>query len=421
MPKLEALYLGENEIHLISTHAFDGLINLQHLDLSMNVAKEDRNFVFESTNVFRNLSRLASLDLSNTKVLQRNVVVLENLSPRLERLSICNTGLRLPSYIFNCTSMRYLDVSGNLGILNTPNVLGGIEGTLQVLFADNIGLRNVEIFYKFKALEILMLKSNELNMIPSRISTSLKNLQILDLDKNRIATWFGSIYSKMPNLRYLSLRDNNINLISADVLDDVKNVSYLTLSGNYPVCNCHARELYEIALTNDNSTQEILQPIGVPSKNLYSFHNGFVDYNRNIAERKRMNKKECGKDCSEIELNQIGKVVLLDYDIQSYQCLVIGEGTTVAFKNVQPCREKRNDVGYDEVEGRWRIFLVLLIIPIVLVPLLILLYVFRRILKYFCITVRNSATLSLISKEDVNDGKFCLYLKIYYTLEYDGC
>lgn len=410
MPELQALYLGENNINIINANAFHGLRSLLQLDLSHNHIDND-NLLLEGQ-VFKPVEKLISLDMSFTKINNGDLNFLHSFRKNLERLSLCFTQIpRLNAYNFNDTSLRLLDLSGNPGILQGQNLLKGLEGKLEVLYADEIGLKSAEDFYTFNKLEILRLRNNELTAITGHVVSSLKNLQVLDLTNNRLSSWFWPAYSLMPHLKFLSLQQNNFNIISPEMLRDIGNISYVAFAGNLVVCNCNARELFELAYQNENvTTASLLHSMKYPgsfSRIDLMYHRGFDDYNQMILARSKVTKPCNDTECNDVpDLEAEGKILLVDYEPSAYQCFYVAEGIPVPFSAPATCRFSKTDDDMEElIDTGWNKLLLLLIIPTVMFPLLILGFIFRKNLIYFCITMRNSATLSLINNDAVPDGE----------------
>lgn len=414
MPVLQALYLGENLISTISSCAFNGLGKLLHLDLSQNHGGIDNENVFLQGQVFEAIGKLKSLDLSFTKINPGDLSAFYSFGRNLERLSLCFTGInRLRPFHFNGTRLRFLDLSGNPGILRGKRLLRGLEGYLQVLYANEIGLKTAEAFRSFNQLEVLALRDNELTTISGSIASTLKNLQILDLTNNRLSIWFWPIFSLMPQLRFLSLRDNNFNIIAHEMLKDIGNINYIAFAGNFVVCNCNCRELFEIAYRNENVNYsrpiESRSYLGVTTSLLY--HRGFEDFNHKIMTRKKVSKDCEANQCTYAgDLEAEGNFLLVDFDPLTYQCLLIAEGKSVPFSSIATCKGMKREVITDEMLGQGSNMVIILVIILTIVfPLLILGFIFRRNFIYFCITIRNSATLSLINNSVVPDGELILF------------
>ncbi|XP_034827679.1 toll-like receptor 13 [Maniola hyperantus] len=426
MPELRKLYLSENSIHFIETYAFDSMKGLKHLDLSRNFAYDENgnlaDLVFESDNVFRGL-KLESLDFSFTRLGQRNHGIFRRVDKHFKRLSLCYSAMgRLRNDTFNDSSLKLLDVSGNPDVIGTPGILRGAEKTLEVLYADNVSLKNMEGFMNFTHLKILKLSNNEINTVPANVAKTLTNLQILDLDNNRMMSWSSSTFSLMPKLKLLSLKNNNINIISREMYNDIKQLSFLGLSGNFLVCNCHARDMFEVASNNEllfNSTY--FKGFGDDNEqpNL-SFHSGFKDFNNVIRERRNITTFCEERDTCNVEFNHnvSGNYLLLDYaDYSShYRCLQVSEGKSIDLYSVPSCTASNKGLG--GIEGQilesWNKYF-LLLLPTVLLPFLLCVYVFRKNFKYFLITIRNSATLSLINKNDSSDDGTIFHYDVFVS------
>ncbi|CAH2268097.1 jg14792 [Pararge aegeria aegeria] len=414
MPELRRLYLSENNIYYIESNAFDSLKSLRHVDLSRNYAYDgsgnQEEIIFESIFVFAGLKHLESLDFSFTRFGQRFLGIFNRIGKSLKRVSLCNSSIgRIRNDTFNTTSLKILDLSGNTEALFTPGGLRGVNNHLEVLYADNVSLKNMEGFMNFTHLKILKLSNNEINTIPENITKTLINLQILDLDNNRITAWGNNTISVMPKLKLLSLKNNNIHILSKDMYYDIQKLSFLGLSGNVLVCNCHARDMYEVASNNEllfNSTYFDTDDIMFGDFS----HTGFVDFNEVIRRRQNITTFcEKRKACNvEFNYDVVGNYVLLDYEDYSnqYKCLSVSEGKSTGLYNVPSCSASNRDMeGAEEIILKsWNKYF-LLLIPTFLLPFLLFAYVFRKNFRYFLITVRNSAMLSLINKNDCPDDE----------------
>ncbi|XP_013176709.1 PREDICTED: toll-like receptor 6 [Papilio xuthus] len=401
MINLDKLYLGENNIYTISERTFRGLMRLRHLDIS----RIDGGIHFGDVNVFTGMESLNALDLSFTKLAQRDLLALRAATRSLQTLSICHSGLsNLGTNFFSNTSIRFLDVSGNSNIFDDIGALRGLESSSQVIYAGDVALRHMRVFENLTSLEILRVSNNEISSIDRNTIRSLRNLQVLIMDTNRLTTWFTPIISLMPRLKLLSLRNNNINLISEDMVTDFRNLSYIGVSGNNIVCNCNARELYEVAARNENvRADSLIYPLNNKEVKSVLYHTGFKDVNRMIAERMRLELTCSDGVCDESgAIDAPGSYLIFDYDLSKYHCMQAMEGRSLAFGRVPFCKT-REDIDYEDVIAETWNTLYLLTVPALLLPICILGYIFRWNVRYFFITIRNSAMLSLINKDEVID------------------
>lgn len=402
MSELRALYIGENEIFFIDSTAFTGLTKLVHLDFSRNQAFDEngnpKNLATDSYYAFQHLN-LISLDLSYTKLTQRNLGMLKSLGKNLRSLSLCDTGLNsLHDDIFVTTSLQILDVSRNNGILQGTKPLKGIEDSLIILYAQEVGLNTMNIFQNFTKLVILQLANNEINNVNDIAVRNLRHLKILDLNKNRISSWFKPTYSLMPELSYLSLKDNNINLITEEMIQDLMYVDYLALSENSLICNCHTKDLYKMAAKNEKLHKEVY--VQITETGLH--HNAYDHYNGIIKDRNKVELYDCDDQCYE-DIGVSGTLRFVDYSNDTYICLPFGESKPVQIADVFSCGRASRGKTYDDdlKNGRLKL-LALLTLPCVMIIVSII-YVCRRHIRYFYITMRNSAMLSLINKKDIVD------------------
>lgn len=415
MPSLEALYLSENIIQTILPFAFSGLTRLKHLDLSNNFATDEEGrpipLDLDDSDIFADLFSLKSLDFSNT-VLGIRRSTFSRLGKSLERLSLCKTEtFKLPSSFFSNTSLKVLDVFGNHGIFLNTYVLDGLQDTLEVLSVNEVGLTTFDHVHNFTKLQILLASNNEISNIRTKVAKTLPSLQVLALMRNRITNWFNNgLFSTMPNLKVLDLRNNTINLITHEMLQDLSNVSYVALSGNPTVCNCNSRDFIDIARRNEMTLpQTLVRSISETSNRRFNFHSGFYDMNQIIMNRVNISK-ECMKydNCTTIMTHAPGNFLLLDYDPIKYTCLMVGEGAKIPFTEVSGCSDTKTHIDLNSKLNDGRVHLIaLLAIPGVLLPAL-LGFLFRRNLRYFYVTIRNSAMLSMVNKNKIIDGK-CIF------------
>lgn len=422
MPALQYLYLGENIIHYIEANTFNSLTALRHLDLSRNHARDaddiPKDIRIDTMDLFKNIN-IESLDLSFTHLGLRNIDMIKSVEHSVVRMSLCYTGLikiREDHIVFK--KLKYLDVSGSIEILYSTNFLRSLRDTLEVLYAEGVGMKNMNNFHGFSKLEVLKLTSNEITEISSAVASSLTNLQILDLDNNKISRWINNIFSTMKNLKLLSLRNNIINIITREMFYDIQNLMYIGLSGNFFACNCFVRQIFEVGLRSEMRQYEhFISSINNNTDSFTNVHNGFSDFNEIISKRSNITNF-CDKEsnCKTLSASKIaGNFLLLDFNeyLDKYQCLSVNNGKTSDVIKLPSCSQNMRDFDKPEkIRGGWN-KLLLLILMVLLIPLLYLIYIFRKNFRYFLITMKNSATLSLISKHTAPTGKdnyiICLY------------
>ncbi|XP_045487313.1 chaoptin isoform X2 [Pieris rapae] len=411
MPSLTHLYLGENKITFIDANAFGGLSSIIHIDLSRNTYfdKNDpvKALTFESMDTFAQLN-LISLDFSFTPLSTRHIPLLSRLGNKLESLSICYTEIfKLRPNTFGSSPLKYLDISGNSDVISDNGTLRGLEDSLRVLYAHSTLLKSLHVFKGFKKLEILKVSHNEITEIPKTTMETLENLQVLDLGHNRISVWFSPVISSIPRLKLLSLVENNLNMISDLMISDISHIKYLSLSRNSMICHCITREIYEIGYQNELKTTPTLLEQITNENNI--FHIGYLEYNNIITNRNnltsaclKMDDEDTMSNCFKgVPINGSGNYLFLDYNEDTYSCLSFHTGIKMFLNEVPTCTEDMRDMP-DDLTVATQSNLMLLLILLAILPILVFIYTFKRNFRYFLITMRNSAMLSLISDKDVN-------------------
>ncbi|XP_061381641.1 toll-like receptor 3 isoform X2 [Danaus plexippus] len=406
MPKLSMLYLSENNIYHIEADTFSGLQNLIHLDLSRNDALDDVyktiSFNFENRHEFRGL-RLVSLDLSYSPFGDNNIPMLKDLK-QLKSLSLCFSGLRrLRPRTFDGTQLRFLDVSGNKDIFDTRSVLGGLENSLQVLYAQEVNMKTIDCLYNLTYLEIAQLRKNEIAVVRQNVSITLKKLQVLDLSHNRKLAWFSKVFSLMPKLKLLSLNSNNMNVVTQEMLDDFQDLSYVDLSYNFLICSCALRDIYGISINNEYSVEHPLIEFERDNEGDTLFLNNGLTYFNNIITRRQNTSILNGNRTLRMDnvFQLRGNFVLLvnKNDPYRFRCLIASEGKLTNVNKIMECTNLNRNYDIEQAdEAKWRFFL-LFLIPVLLLPTLIFMYMYRRNFKYFWINLKNTTTLSLINKD----------------------
>ncbi|CAG9576945.1 unnamed protein product [Danaus chrysippus] len=406
MPKLLMLYLSENQIHFVEANTFSGLKNLRHLDLSRNCALDDMNrpisFHFENRNEFRG-SKLVSLDLSYSQFGNHNVPLFKDLK-HLKGLSLCFSNLRkLGPKPFDKTQLRFLEVSGNKDILNTRSIFSGIENSLKVLYAQEVGMKSIDCLYNLTNLEIAQLRKNEIAALTPNVSITLKKLQVLDLGHNRMLSWFNKVISMMPNLKLLSLNRNNMNIVTQEMFEDFQNLSYVDLSNNFLLCSCSLRDVYGISINNERTERSLIEFIDENDGSVF-FNDGLRYFNNAITRRQNTTNLSANRTLRiEKDFRARGNFVLLidKDDTYSFRCLMSSEGKLTNVDRITNCSYlSRNYDIEKKVKREWRLFL-LFLIPLTLLPTLLFIYVYRKNLRYFLITIKNTTMLSLINKDEV--------------------
>ncbi|XP_028167499.1 leucine-rich repeat and immunoglobulin-like domain-containing nogo receptor-interacting protein 3 [Ostrinia furnacalis] len=194
----------DSRIRHVRTGAFDGLHDLEYVDLSRNEIKRTE------TGLFAGLTRLKHLNLSRNQlddIPRLTFTGLENL----EVLDVSYNNLHLiPFQVFGpLTKLQYLDISHNR-----------LATFLDYYFNPN------------RQLKTLFLNHNSLVKITSNALVNLKELETLDISSNKLEYMPKLMFDKFEQLKRLNLSYNLFQNISSDAFKNLKNLRWLNIGGN---------------------------------------------------------------------------------------------------------------------------------------------------------------------------------------------
>ncbi|XP_054615295.1 vasorin b [Dunckerocampus dactyliophorus] len=222
-----SLYLFANGIEGLSTEDFDGLENLEMLDLSQNKLTELPDRVFET------LASLRNLDLSANQITQISEDCFQGMA-LLERLYLYSNHIKTihPAAFNGLENLLELKLQGNqltsLPVLSMPRLL-----LLDLRFnvIPTLGASDLQT----PNLESLKLGGVGLTNLNKDLIDSLKNLHELDISRNQLEA-FPPVLKETHGLIYLNLAGNPMGPLQ---FQDLKNlgemqeldVSSLSLQG----------------------------------------------------------------------------------------------------------------------------------------------------------------------------------------------
>ncbi|XP_073675844.1 extracellular matrix protein 2 [Garra rufa] len=200
---VRSLFLADNKISKIPSHALAGLPNLEWLDLSKNKL-DDFSL---GPDVFRNLTKLRRLNLDGN-----NLTKVPALPPSLAELKINDNKLS--------------------GL--TPHSFKGLSQLLTLELEDNYfhdGNVSPLAFKPLRKLIYLRLDDNKFRAIPSGLPASVQELHLSD---NKIEVVHSGLLNKTTNLRVLNLSHNRIreDRIHPRAWIHLLKLEYLDLSHN---------------------------------------------------------------------------------------------------------------------------------------------------------------------------------------------
>jgi Leucine-rich repeat (LRR) protein len=203
-PGLQDVSWTDSNIKYIKIGAFDGLQNLEYIDLSRNEIKRTE------TALFSKLTRLKHLNISRNRLDDIRRLSFINLD-NLEVLDVSHNELQvIPFQVFAPLSrLQYLDISYNR-----------IATFLDFYFNPN------------RQLKSLFLNNNSLVKITSNALVNLKELETLDISSNKLDYIPKNMFDNFDQLRKLNISYNNFQNISSDAFKNLKNLRWLNMGGN---------------------------------------------------------------------------------------------------------------------------------------------------------------------------------------------
>ncbi|XP_022233660.2 toll-like receptor 13 isoform X2 [Drosophila obscura] len=453
---LKRLFMSDNKIMTIQQDTFYYIQSVQYLDISftnvltysyqisMPTLEMAMSLIYGlkiQQNAFKLLPELVYLDVSHSKMTRNSAVAFAHLGPKLKFLSLCYTAIPMvSSAIFKNTVLEGLDLSGNPFVSNNilDDAFDGIGSTLKYLYFEHSNLKDMEWSRPLKNVQILGLAGNNINALSSAMFESLQSLEILDLSSNHVGNWYKSAFDNNSELRVLNLRSNNINVLTNEMLKDFERLEYLSLGDNNFICNCHLREVVEVAAGNNKeadcsynllnisptssmSIQKLLGTAETLNINRKLWQSRFLphlnkSYN-NIKDYKRVNKifklrflagEYSASRCpasTPYQLSELSnelltlKFQLLDYDATQYWCFNDTDQVQVEELNCQV--RSMSEITTDLHNLTTTVIAVLgSILGLCICGFII--YLKRWHIHYYYSSLKSAALLSSASKESVD-------------------
>ena len=225
---LQGLLLNKNALTTLPSDVFSGLGSLQALDLESN------NLTTLPSGVFGSLGNLQELLLKKNALTVLSSGVFSGLGS-LQGLALSqNTLTTLPSDVFSgLGSLQRLGLSQN-ALTTLPS--GAFEGLgkLQRIALYSNALTDLPsgVFGGLNDLEFLRLDGNNLTDLPSNVFGGLDSLQDLYLNGNKFTALPSGVFEGLGKLQYLRLSSNDLVALPSDVFDDLDNLQWLYLHRN---------------------------------------------------------------------------------------------------------------------------------------------------------------------------------------------
>ncbi|XP_034075455.1 vasorin b [Gymnodraco acuticeps] len=217
----QSLYLFANGIESFTSEDFDGLENLEMLDLSQNKLTELTDRVFEP------LTSLRNLDLSSNQITHISEECFQGMV-LLERLYLYSNHIETihPAAFNGLEHLLELKLQGNqltsLPALSMPRLLL-LDLRFNVL--STLGPSDLQT----PNLESLKLGGVGLTSLDKNLLSSLKNLHELDISENKLES-FPSALKETQGLIHLSLAGNPIGPLKVQDLQNLGELQELDIS-----------------------------------------------------------------------------------------------------------------------------------------------------------------------------------------------
>ncbi|KAM8752695.1 toll-like receptor 7 [Rhynchonycteris naso] len=252
-PLVELRYLdySNNRLDLLYSTAFEGLHNLEVLDISSNSHYFQSEGITHMLNFTKNLKFLKKLMMNDNDISTSSSRTMESES--LRTLEFRGNHLdvlwrdgddRYLNFFKNLITLEELDLSKNSLSFLPPGVFDGMPPHLKTLILVKNGLKsfNWGKLQYMKNLETLDLSYNQLKTVPERLSNCSRSLKKLILHNNQIRLLTKYFLQGAFQLRYLDLSSNKIQVIQKTSFpeDILNNLEMLLLHHNRFLCTCDA-------------------------------------------------------------------------------------------------------------------------------------------------------------------------------------
>ncbi|XP_049729074.1 toll-like receptor 7 [Elephas maximus indicus] len=252
-PLVELKYLdfSNNRLDLLHSTAFEGLRNLEVLDISSNGHYFQSEGLTHMLNFTKNLNVLKKLMMNNNGISTSSSRTMESNS--LKTLEFRGNYLnvfwkdgdnRYLQFFKNLQNLEELDISENSLSFLPPGVFDGMPPNLKTLSLAKNGLKsfNWGRLEVLKNLETLDLSNNQLKTVPERLANCSSSLKKLILKNNQIRRLTKYFLQGAFQLRYLDLSSNKIQIIQKTSFPEnvLNNLELLLLHHNRFLCTCDA-------------------------------------------------------------------------------------------------------------------------------------------------------------------------------------
>uniref|UniRef100_A0A8C8K7Y6 LRRCT domain-containing protein n=1 Tax=Oncorhynchus tshawytscha TaxID=74940 RepID=A0A8C8K7Y6_ONCTS len=288
---VKCLHLDYNRLESIAPVLFEGLANLNELDVSNNAIAHLAPNVFHGLSslrylnlgrnslqqlpptLFHSLTQLQFLMLYNNKLERLEVGAFDELANLLE-LKLHNNQIAYisPEVFWALGNLMTLTMSSNLlqgvpnesfyhlpkltkltiyknPLLSLPDKLMGQMPRMKEFYLYDTNLSTVpwNLFANMSGMERLSLHlNNKLRELPPDlfyIFSKLANMDTLLLNDNKLRSLSEDIFKGNPSLASIELKNNQLRTLPGEVFSTAGGLRVVTLSGNPWDCRCGIRDI----------------------------------------------------------------------------------------------------------------------------------------------------------------------------------
>ncbi len=222
------IFLSDEGITSLKADDFDGLSNLEWLDL------DDNDLTNLPEDLFDGLSSLRTLHLNNNGLTTLPEDLFDGLS-RLSSLWLNNNDLTtLHEDLFDgLSSLSSLGLNNNDLTTLHEDLFDGLSSLLSLWLSDNdLTTLHEDLFDGLSNLEWLWLSYNDLTTLHEDLFDGLSSLSSLGLNNNDLTTLHEDLFDGLSSLRTLTLNNNGLTTLHEDLFDGLSSLSVLDLRGN---------------------------------------------------------------------------------------------------------------------------------------------------------------------------------------------
>ncbi|CAL8109035.1 unnamed protein product [Orchesella dallaii] len=249
LSNLEKLDLSFNNIYLFpDPNIFCPLRNLIQLNLSRNHLSEVEEFGSSTNSApFRSVYsgeesggsgnspcvlKIQNVDLSFNTLRQLNNNAFAKLKNLAELRLHNNLIVELADNVFSDLPLRTLDISSNRLVALPPTIFKNLPLRELYLQNNSISALSPQLFSGLDRLVVLKLSFNQLSHIASSIFNDLVKVESLHLDNNRIESINPNSFQSMTKLQNLDLSSNQIKFVDSRLFSSLNLLRQLYLDHN---------------------------------------------------------------------------------------------------------------------------------------------------------------------------------------------